>query len=164
MTVRRAAPQDLALVRRLRLQALADSPQAFDATLAEESAFTAEDWRRFIGQGVLFVVDHDGERCGMALGVRHGVDPSARFLVSVWVDPEARGTGAAERLVREVMAWAEADGATRLFLHVGCDNLRARRCYARLGFRSTGHEVMRLRDAAIEVEMERPLGIRLGTR
>ncbi len=59
----------------------------------------------------------------------------------------------ADALVASVLSWAEAGGAVEVRLHVEKCNERARRFYMRNGFRSTGAEVVRERDGALEVEM-----------
>jgi ribosomal protein S18 acetylase RimI-like enzyme len=88
----------------------------------------------------------------------HDRDPSSIYLISMWVRPAARGSGAADALIGAVIAWAERQGASAVVLDVGQDNLRARRAYERHGFRATGHVWRRERDGVIEVHMRRPLG------
>jgi len=61
-----------------------------------------------------------------------------RQLVSMWVDPRARGSGAAVQLVAAVREAAAVEGARVLTLFVADGNDRARRLYERLGFRPTG--------------------------
>jgi ribosomal protein S18 acetylase RimI-like enzyme len=46
MTVRRARPEEWAVLRELRLRALADAPDAFASKLADEAAAPEEMWRR----------------------------------------------------------------------------------------------------------------------
>ena len=157
MTVRRAVAGDEAIVRDLRLQALADAPEAFGSTLERELARTPEDWRRWLSHGATFIVEEwDGPK-GIACGVPHDGDPSAIFVMSVWVHPSLRGTGAGDALMAAVLSWAEAEGFAAAWLHVGKSNQPARRLYERHGFRATGEEVIRGRDGLVEIEMLRPL-------
>jgi hypothetical protein len=79
----------------------------------------------------------------------------------MWIHPDLRGSGLADRLAQSVLAWAREAGASRVLLHVDKRNLRARRFYERNGFRSTGREIVRDRDGLPEVEMEAGLD---GTR
>lgn len=67
---------------------------------------------------------------GVASGVESGQGVE---LISMWVAPSQRGTGLAERLVDEVVAWATAHGQ-RTCLMVRDDNVGAIRAYARAGF------------------------------
>ncbi len=153
VSVRRAGPGDEAIVRGLRVRALTDSPDAFDSTLERELARSAEDWRRWLVNGATFILERADGAMGIAAGIPHDTDPSAAFLVSVWVHPALRGTGSADELVGAVLSWARAKGLAEVWLYVGKHNNRARRLYERWGFRATGREPVRERDGAVEVEM-----------
>jgi GNAT superfamily N-acetyltransferase len=48
-------------------------------------------------------------------------------LISMWVDPAARGKGVATLLIDAVVTWAAAAGAPRLELSVKAENEPARR-------------------------------------
>jgi GNAT superfamily N-acetyltransferase len=85
---------------------------------------------------VLFVADDDG-LLGVVGGFRR-LDPSEVQLVSLWVDPLARGRGVARSLIRAVAAWAGALGAERVVLFVQEANAPGRALYLRAGFRPTG--------------------------
>lgn len=160
MTVRRAVPGDEAIVRDVRLRALADAPDAFGSTLERERARGDADWTRWLTRGATFLYESSGAAQGIACGVPHDDDPSLAFLMSMWVDAKARGTGAGDALVGAVIAWAEAGRYASILLHVTDGNLPARRLYERQGFRATGESLVRERDGAIEVEMRRELGAR----
>lgn len=152
-TLRRAQPGDESLLRNLRIQALTDEPYAFGSTLERELARTPDDWQRWIANGATFLF-FDGETArGLVCGVRDKDDPSIVDLLSMWVHPEARGTGAASQLVSAVISWAAATGAVQVRLHCVEDNPRAKRFYERVGFRCTGITFIRERDGAIELEM-----------
>jgi GNAT superfamily N-acetyltransferase len=151
--IRRAVPGDEAIVRQARLAALLDSPIAFESTFTGESSRTPHEWRRWLERGAIFVLEHAGEPKGIAAGVAHSDDPTAAFLVSMWVHPELRGLHAADALVQAVLDWARSRSATQVFLHVTEPNLRARRFYERMGFQATGLEFIRARDGLPEVEM-----------
>jgi len=158
MSVRRAVLGDEAIVRDLRLRALADAPDAFDSTLERESAMAPSDWSRWISSGATFLFEHpDGPR-GIAAGVLYDGEPDAVLLISMWVDPAFRGSGAADALVASVIAWAESEGAAEVVLHVGKANARARRFYERIGFRLVGEEFVSPGNRIVEVEMRVALG------
>lgn len=157
-SVRRAVPGDEALVRSIRLQALSDAPAAFDSTLERERARTTADWLRWFTHGATFVFETPDGAKGIAAGIPHDSDPAAAFLVSMWVHPDLRGTGAADALIRSVLAWARSSGLAYVWLHVGEYNERARKVYERNGFRLTGGEFTRERDGILELEMRCALG------
>jgi RimJ/RimL family protein N-acetyltransferase len=58
--------------------------------------------------------------------------------VSMWVSPQARGSGAADLLVSAAVEAAAAESAGRLVLWVADGNARARAVYLRAGFRPAG--------------------------
>ena len=160
MSVRRAVPGDESIVRRLRLAALADSPDAFNSTLEHESACTTADWSRWISNGATFLLEESGGPKGLATGVPHDAEPSAVFLMSMWVEPRLRGGGAAAALVASVLAWAREERASEVVLHVGKNNDRARRFYERVGFRETGARFVSEWTGVEEVEMRQSLGVK----
>ncbi len=99
--VRRLGAGEAGLLRDLRLRALADAPMAFGSTLAREEAFAAQDWERRTAASAA------GERqatfiaepaAGLADGVLDSEDPALAHLYSMWVAPDARGTGAGRAL------------------------------------------------------------------
>ena len=59
-------------------------------------------------------------------------------ILSVAVDPEARGRGLAGELLRHHLSRVAARGIARIFLEVGEDNRAALRLYDKAGFREVG--------------------------
>jgi GNAT superfamily N-acetyltransferase len=151
--VRRAVTGDEAVLRVLRLQALADSPGAFSSTYERELARTTEDWGRWLTPGVTFFLEAGGEACGMVAGVRDSQDASIVHLMAMWVHPDQRGKGGADALVLSVKDWAAEVGATQVRLKVVESNDRAWRCYERAGFRATGRQGVVEKSGDVEMEM-----------
>lgn len=140
-----AAPDDWARVREVRLAALADTPDAFWATLDEERAQPETFWRDRLERpdGVTFLAtlpdDHRGRRdVGITTLLLPPDGDGTALLVSVWVAPTARGRGVGEALVRAAVEVARERGRRRVMLDVGDHNTPAIRLYERLGFRPTG--------------------------
>lgn len=94
----------------------------------------------------------------MVTGLRDIDDPSLAHLVAMWVAPEARGRGAADRLVAGVVGWARGEGFSAVRLRVTDGNFRAEKLYERHGFQRTGATFLRERDGLTEVEMAFRLG------
>jgi len=151
--VRRAGAADVDHVRAVRLAALADAPDDFDATLAEQRPWSTARWRRWITERATFILERRGEGRGLAVGEPHRGAARSAFLGAMWVHPALRGTGAADGLATAVVGWARAEGFGALCLHVESSNERARRFYERHGFRATGRRVPRARDNRTEDEM-----------
>lgn len=134
-------PTDWALYKAMRLRALADSPEAFCSTLAEEALRTDASWQgRLVlaaasGNDFPMFADDAGTAVGMAW-VK--VDGTTASLYQMWVAPEARGRGAARRIIETGVAWAKSVGASALTLGVTAGDTPAVRLYQRMGFVAVG--------------------------
>ncbi|HLZ71917.1 MAG TPA: GNAT family N-acetyltransferase [Dehalococcoidia bacterium] len=146
MNIRAVRPDEAALLRDVRLRALADAPGAFLTTLAEALAYPDQLWQEraaalpgrvtFIGEDAA-----DGRWWGMVGGVLETVQadtPPTVYLIAMWVDPARRGSGLGEALVRAVLDWAAARGVRRVELDVVETNAPAIGLYRRCGFLPTG--------------------------
>lgn len=146
ITVRRSSREDWERMRKLRLEALQDTPMAFGQTYENALRMTEAEWRSYAGRGEernrLFVVavdEESGDFVGMMGGaLDHG--GGAPFLVGVFVSPRYRGKrrGVSDLLLETIEEWARGY-SDRLQLDVHEDNLRARRYYESRGFVETGH-------------------------
>jgi RimJ/RimL family protein N-acetyltransferase len=157
LRVRRAVLGDESILREVRLQALCEAPEAFGSTYEREWARKQSDWQGWLSPGVAFMLERPEGACGMVAGLADAADPAVVHLMAMWVHPAIRGSGAADKLVAAVLAWAKSMDARSVQLKVMQPNHRARRFYERCGFRLTGHESIRERDGLIEVQMERPM-------
>jgi GNAT superfamily N-acetyltransferase len=132
-------PEDWRAWRTLRLRALAQNPEAFATTLAEWSGEgdTEERWRgRLMGVALHALAITDNT----AVGMISATEPAngAVWLLSLWVDPVARGQGIGDILVQSVATWAREQGAARVMLGVWDGNASAIALYQRNGFADTG--------------------------
>jgi GNAT superfamily N-acetyltransferase len=160
VSVRRLGPDDYELVRTIRLRCLREEPAAFGSTYEREVAFTDAVWidrLRPDGNPHYLAEAPDGTPAGIAAGVPDDEAPDTANLVAMWVDPRARGTGAADELIAAVIRWAGGAGYRAISLHATEGNVRAERAYQRHGFQRTGRTFARERDDAIEFEMARPV-------
>lgn len=163
-SIRRAAPGDEPILRRLRLDALTDAPQAFCSTYERELARTPEDWRRWMSPGVAFILEADGEPKGLVASAVDKDDARVATLMSMWVHPALRGSGAADALVSRVIEWARAMNALVVRLEVVSTNMPAIRFYERQGFRRTGQSRVNERDGQLDLVMERPVNTSFSVR
>jgi ribosomal protein S18 acetylase RimI-like enzyme len=163
--LRRVTADDWEAWRAVRLAALAEAPTAFGSTHADWAEAPEHRWRtRLSIPGALDLVAYeDGSRpVGLATGVPDpdGPDPDGRNhaeLISMWVDPAARGRGIARSLITAIADWAAASGASVLELSVMPDNAHARRAYERAGFTVADTLGDALPDGRHEVVMRRDL-------
>lgn len=162
-TLERIRPENVALFRAVRLEALRDRPSAFGSTFENESQLNDEAWLARASQ-------HTGERsigylavdgaagCGIAVGFLDEDDTSQAHLVSMWVAPLRRRHGIGRSLVTAIVDWAGERGATQLNLMVTSSNDSAIRFYEQLGFRMTGRTEPYPNDATlVEFEMSRAI-------
>jgi ribosomal protein S18 acetylase RimI-like enzyme len=126
-----------------RLRMLRDSPRYF-ATRWEDAAREPDaywrDWIAAAAEGTsraLFVAEQDGAWLG-TVGCFLRVDPTEAQLISMWVDPAARGRRLGELLIRQIGLWAVAHGCETVVLFVQEANAPAQGLYAKLGFTATG--------------------------
>ncbi|WP_280403465.1 GNAT family N-acetyltransferase [Nocardia brasiliensis] len=135
--IRLLAADDWEAFRRLRLRSLADAPQFFGSTLADAQARTEAVWRQILSERMQFVAVGDGVELG-TVGAMRDADRGGLHLVSMWVAPEARGTGVSDLLVEAVLDWADTAGSPPVWLEVADGNTVAERLYLRHGFVRTG--------------------------
>src|SRR5215213_692191 len=141
MEARRAQPADWKALRQLRLQALADAPDAFASTLEAEVALPAEVWQQRAKSGPMsanFIAREGGIDIGLVAVFAEPNAPGCMHLVSMWVDPRYRRRGVARALVDQAVRWAAERRAREVVLWVADQNTAARRLYERIGFRPTG--------------------------
>jgi len=138
--IRRLWPGDLAAWRAFRVEALTQSPESFLMTLAEEEArpdgaLAADlEERPVLGR-------FEGDRLTGCIALRgmEGPDFAHRAWVgTVYVSPERRGSGDADRLMEAMADVARQAGHLQLELYVLSTNARAIRFYERHGFRVAG--------------------------
>ena len=154
--VRRLRPEDHELIRAIRLRSLTLEPTAFGSTFDREAAFSDDDWRERLAPDAsphFVTIDDSGAPTGMVVGALDAENPNVAHLFAMWVDPHARGSGAADALVAEVVRWAVAQGCAELQLRVTDGNERAERMYRRNGFERTGQWWFRERDGHVEIEL-----------
>jgi GNAT superfamily N-acetyltransferase len=143
-TIRAFTADEWRVYRDLRLRALADSPDAFGSTLAEEEGRLDAEWSRRLASGadarwnLPLVAEVRGEPIGLAWGRIETSAPDVAALYQMWVAPSHRGLGAGHMLLEAVIAWARAQNAAYLDLGVTCGNSPARRLYERAGFKPMG--------------------------
>lgn len=157
-----AGTDDWQRAREVRLAALADAPDAFFSTYAEEVGMPETAWRDRLASEdatTFLATDGDGATVGICVLAPAFDDPASLGLYGVWVRGSARGTGVADRLVEAAIATAERTGKDRLLLDVGDHNVAAQRFYARHGFTPTGRRSRfpEPRAHIAEHELARPL-------
>ena len=136
MEILRIGPDEWEVFRELRLRALREASYAFGSRYDDWAEAPETSWRdRLANVPLNLVARMDGELVGMASGVVE--DEDGAELISMWVDPAARGSGVAAALIEAVVEWARSAGRAT-YLMVRSENGRAIAAYARAGFVDLG--------------------------
>lgn len=147
LVVRSISPDEWRLWKRLRLHALADSPDAFGETLGQARERSDAEWMEMAASAALpdrnfFIAERDDGPVGMAI-VRvfedaSANDPARAHVFAMWVAPTARGMGAGRKLLDAAVEWARNQPVEQVVLQVTEGNESARRLYESAGFVDTG--------------------------
>ncbi len=150
-TARRFAYDEAELLRQLRLTALRDTPEAFGAGYEQDAGRPAAFWQNWIVNDPPYGVFCADRVVGMAGFWRQRAANLAHrgLLGGMYVLAEARGSGAADILVRHLLCDAR-QVVEQVHLCVNSDNKRAERFYRRMGFVSYGLEPSGLRFAGVD--------------
>jgi ribosomal protein S18 acetylase RimI-like enzyme len=142
MEVRRVRSDQWEALRDVRLRALEESPSAFGTTFAEARERPDAWWVDWAqrsaesGEQAMFLAWRDGEAVGIAGTFAR--EDGAWQVISMWVDPEARGGGVGRKLLDAVAGFARERGAAEILLSVTDGNDAARALYERYGFADNG--------------------------
>jgi ribosomal protein S18 acetylase RimI-like enzyme len=139
--IRRIETGDWKALRDVRLRALADAPDAFGTTFAEARERADEwwiDWTERSAEGdeqAMFLAWLGDAAVGIA-GIF--ADDGVWHVISMWVDPAARGRGIGRLLLDAAVWFARAREATAFVLGVTDGNDAARALYEHYGFADNG--------------------------
>lgn len=161
MRVRQLGGDEWTVARQIRLDALAISPPGtFASTFEVASRWDEPQWRQWMGTRLLFVAERDGAVVGSAGIITHS-DNRPPIVVSVWVNPSARGTGTSDLLLAATIGWARAHDHGELRLWVVQGNHRAESLYLRTGFAFTGRR-QRCGEGDLRLEREMFIAVSSG--
>ena len=132
MTTRRAGPDDFDAIAELWREFDHEVPPPIHEGPADVERELAEVAEILAGE-VAFVAEDEGRPVGFALARRR--TPTLATLTDLYVRQDARRSGVATELMRELLAAVAEQGAQRLDLEVLASNAVARSLYARWGFR-----------------------------
>jgi ribosomal protein S18 acetylase RimI-like enzyme len=138
MEIQSLAPEEVARFRAIRLRALREAPGAFGTRFEDALGWSHGTWSELFAGLHAFVAVARGKDVGMVRSAPDLQVSTAARLGSLWVAPEARGTGVGSALVDTVLAWARDRGFTEVLLDVSDDNAFAIALYDRMGFEPTG--------------------------
>lgn len=129
MTIKEVDPQGIEALTLLGLAAI-EARALYPELHAPDAPRPAND--PMPPRGVYLVACMDGKPVGM--GAHRPLDASTSEVRRMYVCPEARGMGVAERLLIHLEAHAKAQGFKRIRLETGPRQLAAMRLYEKCGF------------------------------
>ncbi|MBV1774143.1 GNAT family N-acetyltransferase [Burkholderiaceae bacterium DAT-1] len=139
----RIDPEQWALLRSLRLQALQDAPYAFGKRYEEIAERRDEFWQTHTrhyaesNDSATFILCREGNPVGMIGALLEGGRADHAFVCAMWVSPNYRRGGAGQRLVDIATRWLADQGAERINAWIAEGNPRAIQFYERIGFVQT---------------------------
>ena len=152
LTIRLCGLDDWQDLRAIRLEALADTPDAYGSTYEESVLWSDAQWKNAASTRLFYLADRDGGVVGMVSGGFNDAHPGTRWLYGMYVTPSERGSGTAALLVRAIDDWARSHGVAEVYLHVTNSVPRARAFYEKVGFRTTGDSFHMDRDHSLTLE------------
>ncbi|MCY1014435.1 GNAT family N-acetyltransferase [Pyxidicoccus sp. MSG2] len=159
LTVRKLRPDEAEVFWALRLRGLREHPEAFGASLEEDTARPMDVVRaRMVGDSQVVMGAFDGARLVGVAGMWRGQERKSAHKAHVWgmyVLPEARSRGVGRRLLTGLIAEGrKMAGVERLLLAVSVGNTAAQSLYRSLGFRTYGVEPAALKIGGAYVDEE----------
>lgn len=157
-SVREFAPQEWALYRALRLQALKQSPDAFGSSLEAEGQCGDSEWQERLRAGVLsdcdlpVVAELGSLPIGLAWGRIEPLESETAHLYQMWVAPVGRRKGVGEMLLEHVISWARTMKARSILLSVARGNSAAARLYSKAGFEPIDNIELLSTDSASQMQ------------
>jgi len=142
--VRRIRPDEGGLLRRVRLDSIAESPGDFTTRLADARDRPVEMWDRVAevhaaaDDQATWFAEVGGEMAGLVSAFR--TEDGAVTMTSLWSTPGHRRRGVADVLVATVRDWATEGGAVEVRQWLLERNAHARAFHEGLGFAPTGAE------------------------
>jgi ribosomal protein S18 acetylase RimI-like enzyme len=148
--IRRVTPDEAPLYRRIRLEALRLSPEAFGSTFERESAQSDAWFAERLATSEVLGAWHGADLVGVVgFRAQEGSKEAHKGLLwGMYVQPAFRKEGLAGRLLDALLALAK--GRVELVqLAVWDGNIAARRLYERFGFVAYGTELNALKQNGV---------------
>ncbi len=129
-------------LKRLRIDALTESPDAFSPTAEDARSRGDGYWQRAARRAAgtdgfeLFVVRRDGEALGLGSAQRD--EGGVGHIGAMWIDPALRGRGIGAQLFDTIVAYLSGRGCAAIELSVTETNTAALALYRSRDFALTG--------------------------
>jgi ribosomal protein S18 acetylase RimI-like enzyme len=136
---------DAQMLQDAMLEAICTSPESFLMTEEDAKARPLDYWIEEIRSSTWAVAQQNGQVVGIVAGKRPDSDTDAedeaitRYIESVWIDPDLRGRGLGERLIKYLLGveYQNNRHVRHFRLWVFVTNSNAISLYERMGFTPT---------------------------
>ena len=155
--IRLLRPEDADSIRKLRLEALLDSPESFGSSYEEEREYSLQKFQNRLEVGSTFGAFQDGKLIGMVTLIpetKHKTRHKAHIF-AMYVTPGLRGQRIGRKLVKEAIETAkQIVGIEQILLSVVTSNDAAKHLYLSLGFEIYGKEkhALKIGDSYLDEE------------
>jgi len=145
VTIRQFYLEEWKLYKKLRLDSLIESPNAFGSTFEKEKYRSNFEWQERLVTGIESKIDMPlialcGDHLsGLAWGKSIKEQLEVTNLYQMWVKPEFRNKGIGLSLLNEIKKWAKNIGSQSLNLGVTINNGKAHQMYKTFGFKQFGN-------------------------
>jgi ribosomal protein S18 acetylase RimI-like enzyme len=148
ITVRSLAADEGLLLKRLRLAALQESPDAFSPTFETANLYDENYWKQSAiktaasAQFDIFIAEIDGKPVGLVSGLVSGKadETQTGHIGMMWADPNVRGRGVGRQLLNHVMDYLGKLNCLTIELTVTETNQGAINLYESAAFVFTGND------------------------
>ncbi|MFV1983834.1 MAG: GNAT family N-acetyltransferase [Thiohalomonadales bacterium] len=145
LTIRQFYLEEWKSYKKLRLDSLIESPNAFGSTFEKENNRSDFEWQERLIYGIKSKTDMpilalcSDQLSGLAWGKSEKKQLEVVNLYQMWVNPEFRSKGIGLALLKEIKKWAENLGSHSLNLGVTINNGKAYQIYKTFGFKQFGN-------------------------
>ncbi len=157
MEIRPLQPADAKTIRKLRLEALLDSPESFGSSYEEEREYPLKRFKDRLESGCTLGAFLHEELVGMVTLMEETRNKTRHkaTIYAMYVRPAQRGQGIGKKLMIEAIKQAKRiKGIEQIHLSVVTSNDAAKQLYLSLGFEIYGRErhALKIGDSYLDEE------------
>ena len=140
LIIRKFKKTEWLLYKKLRLESLKDSPDAFGSTYENEVKKDDLEWKDCLIDRITskmsfpLIAEYDNKPAGLAWFNIEKENNKKSVLYQMWINPEFRNKGIGFKILKEYKDWSIKLGAKYLHLNVTTNNNSASHLYSSFGF------------------------------